>query len=428
MRHVTAGVLAAALTTTSLSVAVAAPTTSPERVATAPTMAKNTLDTHLQTMVDGGALGASAAIRQGDQVWMNTAGAVANPHMNITKGFATSRAASITKTVTAVLVLQEMERGTWTLDTQVGEVDPTLIPAHPEVTIRQLLSHTSGLPDYLGMPTMTDGLLQNAKDMDAIHAVATGEHSNKSLMQVANTSPWRFEPGTRFDYSNSNYVALSLLLEKVTGKSFRYLALTRVFGPVSMMRSDVPEQPGLQNSHLMGAMMAGDRVVMLPDFSPTLFGAAGNMTTNVMDLTTFQRALTSGRLISKESLALMQTPTPQGQVYGLGMFRIQDPCSSAENPKYLYGHDGAGFGEFSISLARPNGEESFSVLWTGRRYDDRWREAFSHGWVFLFDWLKSGCASTELDQVAGGHTVERDEFVSKHVNAFIARAPLAPQE
>lgn len=377
------------------------------------TLNTSALDNRLRDLVKDDVVGAVSAAHTTTGHWAYTAGDVANKHNNFLKAFATSRAASVTKPIVATLILQGVDDGRWTLDTKVNNITPGLLPGHDDVTLRMLLSHTSGLPDYLGMPEFEAGLLSGIEAIEDIQAVTSKKYTNTQLLEIGLSRTWRFTPGTKFNYSNSNYVALSEILERTHKKPLGQIAWGKIFAPLGMWRSSIPTTPRLDGAHLSSTMYQLDKTSQHTHFNPTIFSGAGALVSTPSDLNTFHKALATGKLISPKLVEEMRTPSGVNPVYGLGMFRVVDPCSSKENPTFLYGHDGAGFGEWAMSAGRPDGSGAFTTLWTGRRYDENWAGSPRAGFEAYFDIIAKTCATDETNQrsAAAAPQVHRDEFL-----------------
>jgi D-alanyl-D-alanine carboxypeptidase len=105
----------------------------------------------------------------------------------------------------------------------------------------------------------------------------------------------------------------------------------------------------------------------LDGFDPDVFGAAGAVTSTTSDLMAFTGALLTGRLTDPGTVAAMTAPrSAPPQEYGLGVYRIPDPCAAPDQPAYLYGHDGASYGTVSMVLSSPDGSRSLALAVTGR--------------------------------------------------------------
>jgi D-alanyl-D-alanine carboxypeptidase len=226
------------------------------------------------------------------------------------------RIASITKTLVATVVLQLVAERRLQLDAPVRAVLPD---APPEVTVRQLLDHTSGLPDHSRLDGFTDGLL---RDRDRVWTPA-------ELLALVGEYDHDFPPGTDWSYSNTGYVLLGELVGAVTGRPWAAEVRARILDPL-----------GMRHTWTGGAEPA--RGVVLPGYADgdgdgdeedletggpwpsleTSEGAAGAVVSTAPDLARFGAALFRGRLLPRELLEEMVTPTRFGARnagYGLGV-------------------------------------------------------------------------------------------------------------
>lgn len=273
------------------------------------------------------------------------------------------RSASTTKMLVAVLALKAQERGLWRLDTTVEEVAPGLLGEHGDVTVRELLSHTAGLPEYLAplLVTESDGDFSTERFLEVL-----GEPREPGeLIDYGAGAPWT--PRGEFVYSNTGFVVVGELLQRVTGQRLGDLLRSWVLVPAGMWRTSLPDDSRLPADALTEyATMYGQRVD-LSVFDPTLFGAAGGLVTTAEDLNRFQRALGTGKLLGAGSVRLMRQVVAAGPMeYGLGSYRLPDPC---EPGSYLHGHDGASYGTWTVSYASADGQRSVTVAVTGRDLD-----------------------------------------------------------
>ncbi|SKC81193.1 serine hydrolase domain-containing protein [Krasilnikoviella flava] len=283
------------------------------------------------------------------------------------------RAASNTKMMVSTLVLQEVEKGTWTLDTPVVDLVPESAAVIPDayegqVTLELLLTHRSGLPDHLS--ALTAGRMADPEDFDEFFEVLGEEYTTADHLAAMDDQPWLFEPGTGASYSNAGYVLLGLALEHATGQSVERLLEKRVFKPAGMRHSAFPDDPGYRGPFLHEAAYTADLGAgwyALDGFDPSLFGSAGAVTSTTADLQRFTEALVTGDLLEAETVTDVLTPRTVGSEtlpdYGLGVYRLPDPCQEGE---WLYGHDGASFGTLSITLTSPDAERQVTVALTGR--------------------------------------------------------------
>ncbi|WP_139982313.1 serine hydrolase domain-containing protein [Nocardioides litoris] len=319
----------------------------------------------LRKVVRAGAVGVTAQVVDRGQVWSGAAGAAQrSPYRRATPD-ARFRAASVTKMVTSTMALQLVDRGTWTLDTTIGDVLPGAWPARSDVTLRQLLSHTSGLPDYLV------ALGAEGTTLAKFRAIIGPRRTDRELLAVAKGLPSLFEPGTSWGYSNTNFVVVGMMLRRQTGVPLTRLAERRVLRPAGMDESTWAVRKGLRRPALVEYAGLGrdGRQVPLREFSPTMFSGAGALVSTARDLNRFQWALSSGRLLRPATVRLMRSvvnePARDGLPYGYGSYRLPDPCRDGGS---VHGHDGASWATLTFSFSSANGRRRVTVAMTGREY------------------------------------------------------------
>jgi D-alanyl-D-alanine carboxypeptidase len=275
------------------------------------------------------------------------------------------RIASVTKSMVATLALQEVERGRWTLSTRVRDVLPGLLPGHGNVTLAQLLSHRSGLPDYLA------ALVADAETTQDVVDELSTRRTDRELVRLALTLPWGFEPGASFGYSNTNYVVVGLMLARANHRSVGSLLERRVFRPARMTGSSFPRTARVRGPHLSEYAIFEDSYTSLASFEPSVFSSAGAVVSTARDVNRFYAALSSGRLLRPGLVRQMRQPRSTDPLaYGLGLYSLPDPCPTAEGRQQLvYGHDGASFGTFTLSLSSPDGRRQVTVAMTGRNFN-----------------------------------------------------------
>ncbi|HET6391276.1 MAG TPA: serine hydrolase domain-containing protein [Blastococcus sp.] len=369
-RRVLAGLVGAliALTTVPASadpLAHAAPPATADRPDTGMDLERR-LDRALRAIVRAGAVGVVARVQGPGQSWRGAAGrADLHPRRPALKT-ARFRAASVNKQLTAVLALKLVERGTWSLDTTIDDVLPGLWPGRGQITLRQLMSHTSGMPDYLPV------LLKDATTARALVDVISRQRTNRELVRTAQTQEWLFEPGTDMSYSNTNFVVVGMMLKEETGRPMPLLVRNRILRPVGMNDSRFATGRRLPGPALREYGVIGGKRVDMRRFHPSIFSSAGALVTTTRDLNDFQRALSRGRLIGPDLLGRMRSVIGRdpeaGLDYGLGSFRIPDPCREG---RFVHGHDGATWGTLTLSFASRDGRRRMTVAMTGRDLDGR---------------------------------------------------------
>lgn len=262
----------------------------------AQTPANSQLDSIITRANAAGTFDGVVLVARGDRVIYRSAVGLADRSWNIPHGIDTRLPwASVSKQVTAVLVLQLVHEGRLTLSTPLRNILPGLRAEHAgRVTIRQLLQNTSGLPADL----VTDfSLLSDSAFDAAFHRALAADLS--------------FEPGSRFQYSNTDYHALGRVTEVITGQSYEEALRQRILSPSGMnetalVRHDAVE-PRMPTGYLTSDS-AGARPV--PYTRIARFGAAGGLAGPIDDLFRFNRALLTDRLIPRSLRAEMFTGDP----------------------------------------------------------------------------------------------------------------------
>jgi CubicO group peptidase (beta-lactamase class C family) len=245
-------------------------------------------------LADAPAAAMSVAIARGGRIVFAKGYGVADRERKRAATAATVyRIGSVTKQYTAALILKLVEDGRLTLE------DPLLqhLPDYPSqakaVTIRHLLTHTAGIYNY------TDA---------AFVAQAARPLTLAQLIALFAAKPLDFEPGTKWAYSNSGYVLLGAVAEKVAGKPYRTLVEERLLGPAGLAHTGYsPDQPS-RPEEAAGYALKDGRLGPAAPISMTSPYAAGALCANVIDLASWSLALHQGRVVQKESLLQMTTP------------------------------------------------------------------------------------------------------------------------
>lgn len=328
------------------------------------TPATDALDAGMARVVEDGAIGVTVRVDSPDLTWRGSAGDRALDERPPAGWQDRFRVASNTKMMVSTLVMQQVQAGAWSLDTRVEDVIPGLLPGHGDVTLRQLLSHTSGMPN--GTQELLLLNLGGGEMSDFLEAIGR-DYSDQDHVDAVNAFPAHWtEPG-QFVYSNAGYVVLGMLLEAQTGRSVEQLLREDVWGPAGMRHSSYPLDPGMPNPALEEDAWVGDGWLELGGFDPDLFRSSGAVVSTTADLNAFTQALVSGELVDPALVEEMLTPVTGGLLdYGLGVYRLPDPCSSPQDPQWLYGHDGATYGTLSVAFTSADGTRQLSLGVTGR--------------------------------------------------------------
>lgn len=242
------------------------------------------------------------------------------------------RIGSNTKTFTAVVVLQLVGEGRIGLDAPVDTYLPGLVRGEGidgrHITVRQLLQHTSGLPDY--EKEVTDTILHRRY------------LEPRDVLDIALRHKAGFPPGTGWAYSNTNYVVAGLIVQKVTGRPLAEEIDRRVIKPIGLRHTYFPA-PGdttIREPHPRGHHQdsPGAPVRDVTDIDPSAAWAAGQMISTNSDVNRFFTALLAGRLLQPAQLAQMRTTVPLGDSgagYGLGLMSRPLSCGGV-----YWGHGG----------------------------------------------------------------------------------------
>ncbi|MFD7770919.1 serine hydrolase domain-containing protein [Streptomyces sp. NPDC059787] len=267
------------------------------------------------------------------------------------------RIGSQTKTFTAAVVLQLVDEGKISLDAAIADYLPGVVTGNgydgTRITVRQLLQHTSGLAAYTPQPVVDKPVSNPDGTYDLAELVRKGlSHAPVSA------------PGTGFTYSNTNYLVLGMLVEKVTGQPVHEAVTRRVIEPLGLSRTVFPAPgdralptPAVSGYH---GVRAGSFYFWTPvlTYDPSLFSSAGAMISTLEDLTAFYRALLAGRVVSAAGLAEMQKVREAGPGvgFGLGIGRKELSCGIV-----AWGHSGGAPGYMSQTMVAENGRHASVV-------------------------------------------------------------------
>ncbi len=256
--------------------------------------------------------------------------------------------ASLSKQFTAALVLLLAEEKKIELDSSLSHYYPAYRPdVGTKVTVHQLLTHTSGIPNYTSLPAVwTDSLVLR--------------YTPDELVEKFGSMDLEFEPGTGYQYNNTGYFLLSILIEKVTGQPFEQVLQEKILTPLGMNNTDVDDRSEIIKHRAYGYVKNLEGYTNAsPMYMKNLQGA-GNMYSTVEDLLLWNNALYGGKLLSKKSLQLMTeahtqesdgwiAPYPNSYGYGLGIATLPAPSGKGKSLK-MYFHSGhiSGFSSFMV--------------------------------------------------------------------------------
>lgn len=240
------------------------------------------------------------------------------------------RLGSISKQFTAMAVMILQEKGKLSVEDLISKHLESTPPAWEKITIRHLLNHTSGIPSYTGFPQMMSRTVRQAATVDEV--VAT--FRDREL---------EFQPGERFTYSNSAYVLLGKVIERASGQEYEKFLDEAIFQPLAMNDTGYDHNQTVLPRRAAGYLKTPKGLENAPYIDMTWPFSAGGLYSTVDDLSRWDQALASGKLISTESYQSMFSPG-KGD-YGYGWF-IRERGGRKE-----IGH-GGGIHGFSTSIIR----------------------------------------------------------------------------
>jgi CubicO group peptidase (beta-lactamase class C family) len=253
------------------------------------------------------------------------------------------RIGSITKMFTASMIMQLVEQGKLNLSTTIDKFFPTL-PNANKITISNLLNHRSGLHNFTDDQDYLTWMTQSKTETEMIAIIAKNKVD--------------FEPNEKAVYSNSNYVVLGYILEKITKQTYQKNLQERITSKIGLSNTYASDKTNTNNNESYSYQF-NSNWVQLPETDLSIPGGAGCIISTPADLTKFIEALFALKLTSKNSLIQMKTITDG---YGMGMFQI--PFYN----KKAFGHNG-GIDGFASNLAYfPDDSLTVSYCTNGQVY------------------------------------------------------------
>ncbi len=205
--------------------------------------------------------------------------------------------ASLTKPITAIAILQLVEKDRISLDQTVGRYLEDLPKEWNSITVRQLLSHTSGLADYFQAP---DWSWRNSWRLDL---------NKEEFIKMNEKSPMIFKSGERMQYCNTNYYLLGMLIEKVSGKSYAEYLTKNIFEPLEMSKSRLDNAQAIIPNRVSGYTLEKGELRNAEFTSDTWAYSEGGVITTADDLAKLDSSLYTEKLIKRYSIEQMWAPT-----------------------------------------------------------------------------------------------------------------------
>jgi D-alanyl-D-alanine carboxypeptidase len=259
------------------------------------------------------------------------------------------RIASVAKAFSGAVAFHLVQAGELSLDSTIAETLPTLPKAWGQVTLGELLHHTSGVPDY----TKSDGFIKQA---------TTDPHgfvSPTKIISWVRKDPLAFKPDSRYEYSNTDNIVVGLMVEAVTGESYAGALQRIVFGPAKLTQTSLPTKLAIPAPFIHGYIPATEEEApedVSTALSPSGAWASGGIVSTPRDLNAFIRADLGleffDRAEQKQQMdwwvgGESSPPGPGKNSAGLALFRYQTKCGT------VYGHTGSfpGYAQFVAATA-----------------------------------------------------------------------------
>ncbi|MGW5634122.1 serine hydrolase domain-containing protein [Streptomyces sp. NPDC003832] len=268
------------------------------------------------------------------------------------------RIASAAKAFSGAVALSLVDRGDLSLDDTLGERLPDLPDAWAAVTLRQLLNHTSGLPDYSESPAFLEILFADPRH----------RFDSRKLLDFVADRPLNFPPGSRYQYSNSDNIAVALMAEAATGTRYERLLRELVYRPLGLHDTSLPQGYRMPRPFLHGYDVSPPDP---PEDVSELIGmsgvwASGGIVSTPADMTRFIRGYAGGKLFGRDVVreqrawidGASEPAGPGGNEAGLALFRYTTRCG------VLLGHTGNTPGYTQLAAATPDGRKSLTFSTT----------------------------------------------------------------
>ena len=301
--------------------------------------------------------GASVVIQREGKLKLHTAGTATVGVADPIRLNDRVRIASVTKAFTGAVVLRLVEKHKLRLGTTIGQLRPDMPAAWGPITVRELLYHTSGLPDFSRSPAFQQRVGMNPG----------GYISPAEIIGYAAPLPLEFPPGAQYEYSNTDNVVLGLLAEAATGTPYATLLSRLVLRPLHLTQTSFPDQTVMPQPFAHGYFFdePGEPPVDVTELvSPSGAWAAGAIVSTPRDLNRFIRAWNKGLLqtrgVERAQRVFLppftggEPPGPGQNRAGLTLYRYKTACG------VLQGHTGNTPGYTQLVAASPDGRRSLA--------------------------------------------------------------------
>jgi D-alanyl-D-alanine carboxypeptidase len=321
------------------------------------------LDRALEDLVamEGGPPGVIAVVQRGQHRKVHTFGV-----RNIKSGLPIRvddrmRIASVAKAFSGAVALSLVSKGALSLNDTIGKRLSKLPEPPPaawaKITLRQLLNHTSGLPEILEDPDFLAALMASPFKAPPPEKLLTYLYNNDP--------PLRFVPGSKYQYSNSDNIAVALMVEAATGTSYEDQLRKRVYRPLGLKKTSLPRGTNMRKPFIHGYDTSQQPPEdVSEDFAAGWSWASGGIVSTPADLNTFIRGYVGGKLFDERTQAKQrrvvegggsEPPGPGKNSAGLAIFRYETRCGT------VWGHTGNTSGYTQFAAASADGRRSVTV-------------------------------------------------------------------
>ncbi|MFV5173708.1 serine hydrolase domain-containing protein [Bacillus cereus] len=299
--------------------------------------------------------GILAKTSKGGKTWSYAAGVADLSTKKPMKTDFRFRIGSVTKTFTATVILQLAGENRLNLDDSIEKWIPGVIQGNgyddKQITIRQLLNHTSGIANYT-----------RSKDFNMMDTKKS--YTAEGLVKMGISMPPDFAPGKSWSYSNTGYVLLGILIEKVTGNSYAEEIENRIIEPLELANTFLPGNssviPGTKHAHGYIQLDGASEPKDVTYYNPSMGSSAGDMISTADDLNKFFCYLLGGKLLKEQQLKQMLTTVPTGVDElgdsGLGIFKMK-----LSNGELIWGHGGTIPGFLTFAGGTLGGKHTLAV-------------------------------------------------------------------
>ena len=272
---------------------------------------RNKIDDYINAFVEMNQFSGSVLVAKGNRLLLNEAYGYASYEFNIKNTPEVKfRTGSLTKGFTAVAILQLVENNKLKLNDKLSAYIPDY-PSGDEITIKHLLTHTSGIPNHTEFDDFN-------KERRVFHYNIT------ETIKTFKNKPLEFNPGKKFSYSNSNYILLGFIIEQVSNMSYAEYIEENIFEPLEMRNSGYERPEKIIRNMARGYRLQNDEIMNAKYRNMSNAHASGALYSTTGDLYKWDRALYTEKLISKESRELMFTPFKDHYGFGWGIVHVFD--------------------------------------------------------------------------------------------------------